>query len=118
MKKILFLFFYCIYFQSFGQVIRVEGKCVGKNNIPLENVLIKTKEKVVQTTYSDSLGFYSFTINYLDTLVLVFSIGEFKETRRIKLKFGETIQVETIAFPILQQIGVSVVKTKNHTIWI
>ena len=114
MKKILFLFFYCIYFQSFGQIIRIEGKCVGKNNIPLENVLIKTKEKVIQTTYSDSLGFYTLTTNYLDTLVLVFSIGEFKETRRVKLKFGETIQVETIAFPILQQIGVSVVKIKNN----
>ncbi|MEY3126587.1 MAG: hypothetical protein RL273_727, partial [Bacteroidota bacterium] len=63
---------------SLAQGIRVEGKCVGKNNVPLENVLVKTKETIVQSTFTDSLGSYFFFINNLDTLDLFFSIGEFK----------------------------------------
>lgn len=114
MKNYLFFLFYFICLQTYGQQIRIEGKCVGKNDVPLENVLIKTKETNVQSTFSDSLGFYSFAVNYLDTLELVFSIGEFKQIKRVKLKIVESVIIETVSFPILQQIGVSVLKTKNN----
>ncbi len=60
---------------SLAQGIRVEGKCVVKNNVPLENVLVKTKETIVQSTFTDSLGSYFFLINNVDTLDLVYSIG-------------------------------------------
>ena len=99
---------------SLAQGIRVEGKCVGKNNVPLENVLVKTKETIVQSTFTDSLGSYFFLINNVDTLDLFFSIGEFKETRRILIKLEKKVQIETIYFPILQQVGVSIIKTKQN----
>ena len=99
---------------SIAQGIRVEGKCEGKNNVPLENVLVKTKETIVQSTFTDSLGSYFFLINNVDTLDLVYSIGEFKETRRILIKLEKTVQIETIYFPILQQVGVSIIKTKQN----
>ena len=90
------LFFCSLSAYSIAQGIRVEGKCEGKNNVPLENVLVKTKETIVQSTFTDSLGSYFFLINNVDTLDLVYSIGEFKETRRILLKLEKTIQIETI----------------------
>ena len=116
MKYLHFLLFCLLSINSFGQEIRVEGKCVGKNNVPLENVLVKTKETLVQSIFTDSLGSYFFLINNLDTLDLVYSIGEFKETRRILLKYEKTIQIETIYFPILQQADVSVIKSKQNQI--
>ena len=45
----------------------MEGKCEGKNNVPLENVLVKTKETIVQSTFTDSLGSYFFLINNEDS---------------------------------------------------
>ena len=64
------LFFCSLSAYSIAQGIRVEGKCEGKNNVPLENVLVKTKETIVQSTFTDSLGSYFFLINNVDKFIL------------------------------------------------
>ena len=78
MKQFSLLFFFFLSFTSLSQNVRVVGLCTGKNGKVLENVLVVTKTKPVQSTFTDSIGRYAFNLNLYDTVTfakLLLSVG-------------------------------------------
>jgi len=111
MKHLLFFLLF-LPFTNFGQKVRVVGNCYGKNGKALENVLIVSKTNPIQSTFSDSLGRFSFNFNYKDTITLVYSIDVFKETQVIIISNEGTFLLPTISFPILQQKEITISQNK------
>ena len=112
MKHLSFLLFLFISISIFGQKVRVVGNCSGKNDKPLENVLIVTKTTPVQSTFSDSLGRYSFNLKPGDTITFVYSIDGLRETQTAVIDGNGSQVLPMVKFPILQQNEVTVSQNK------
>jgi hypothetical protein len=112
MKHLSFLLFLFISISIFGQKVRVVGNCSGKNDKPLESVLIVTKTTPVQSTFSDSLGRYSFNLQPGDTITFVYSIDGLRETQTAVIDGNGSQVLPMVKFPILQQNEVTVSQNK------
>jgi hypothetical protein len=112
MKHLSFLLFLFISISIFGQKVRVIGNCSGKNDKPLENVLIVTKTTPVQSTFSDSLGRYSFNLQPGDTITFVYSIDGLREIQTAVIDGNGSQVLPMVKFPILQQNEVTVSQNK------
>lgn len=112
MKHLSILFFLFLSISSFSQNVRVVGLCTGKNGVALENVLVVTKSKPIQSTFSDSIGRYSFNLNFKDTVVFVYSIDGLRAIQTAIITQIESQELPTINFPILQQSEVVISQNK------
>jgi len=112
MKYFSFLFFLFISISVFGQKVRVTGNITGKNEKALESVLIVTKTNPVQSTFSDSLGRFSFNLNLNDTVTFVYSINGIRETRTAIINQVGGQELQIVSFPILQQNEVTIFQNK------
>lgn len=112
MKHLSILFFLFLSISSFSQNVRVVGLCTGKNGKALENVLVVTKSKPIQSTFSDSIGRYSFNLNFKDTVVFVYSIDGLRAIQTAIITQIERQELPTINFPILQQSEVVISQNK------
>lgn len=112
MKHLSILFFLFLSISSFSQNVRVVGLCTGKNGVALENVLVVTKSKPIQSTFSDSIGRYSFNLNFKDTVVFVYSIDGLRSIQTAIITQIESQELPTINFPILQQSEVVISQNK------
>lgn len=112
MKHLSILFFLFLSISSFSQNVRVVGLCTGKNGKALENVLVVTKSKPIQSTFSDSIGRYSFNLNFKDTVVFVYSIDGLRAIQTAIITQIESQELPTINFPILQQSEVVISQNK------
>lgn len=112
MRFLSFLFFFLFCFPIWSQKVRLIGTCLAKNGKPLENVLVRTKTNPPQAQYSDSLGNYSFTVTFGDSVELLFSIDDFKESRKIYINKENVQVIEAITFSVLQHQGVTISQSK------
>ena len=55
--RFLTLFFFILTFTiSFGQEVKITGRCIDKNNTPIEFVTIKCKEAIDSIVYTNDRG--------------------------------------------------------------
>ncbi len=112
MKQLSVLLFLFLSFTALSQNVRVVGMCIGKNGKSLENVLVVTKTKPVQSTFTDSIGRYAFNLNLNDTVNFVYSIDGLRETQTIVINQAGSQELPIISFPILQQSEVVISQNK------
>lgn len=110
-KFILFnLFLFSLYF-GFAQTATIKGIVLDENNLPIEQVNIKTE---TNGTVSNANGFFSLTVSANKDVLVEFTHISFKKiTGAFNLKNGETYEFNPIMSSSIEQIA-AVVVTSNR----
>jgi hypothetical protein len=105
------LFFLAIITIGFSQTAKVKGIILDENNIPIENVNIKTATSGTQTNAN---GFYTLTIPVNQDISIEFShISHKKVVSTFNLKNGESYEFNPVMSTSIEQIA-TVVITNNR----
>lgn len=86
MKHWIFFFTLVTSSVAWNQQVNVEGKCVGKRSKPLENVQIYVKQYPSLVLQTDKNGRYSFNAKFGDTLSILYSYEDLRDTATIYVK--------------------------------
>ena len=105
------LFFLATIAIGFSQTAKVKGVILDENNIPIENVNIKTTTSGTQTNAN---GFYTLTISANQDISIEFShISHKKVVSTFNLKNGESYEFNPVMSTSIEQIA-TVVVTNNR----
>jgi hypothetical protein len=98
---ILFLVVFFKSFSAFSQSGIVEGKCVDRRGLVIENVAIGSRGNQTQVVYTNSKGIFSIEIEADKEIVLVFRYGGLEEKRTVIVQKNEKLKLKDIKFDIL-----------------
>ncbi len=98
---------------SFGQTVKISGRCVDKKNNPIESVNIVTNKGIPLTTSTDKDGIYAFEAVVGDTIIIkYFAADEVLETRKVIVK-NQDLVVKDVVLKIVGQIEVEVISDRE-----
>ncbi|MEL0650121.1 TonB-dependent receptor plug domain-containing protein [Algibacter sp. TI.3.09] len=98
-------------YNGFAQTATIKGIILDENNLPVEQVSIKSG---TQGTISNASGFYSLTININEDVLVEFTHLAFKKiSSTFNLKNGEIFEFNPVMSTSLEQIA-TVVVTSNR----
>ncbi len=83
---------------SFGQEVKITGRCVDKTNSPIEFVIIKCKQANDTIIYSNDNGEFEITARQENVIEIKFKINEFEEIRLIKTSDKLVYKIENVRF--------------------
>lgn len=102
MRGILFVIFTLLVFLSFGQSMKVTGKCVDKRGAPVDNVDVYSETAKVPLVHTDENGEYELNFAKGDTVIIFYRTAKLEDQQTVILK-GERTKAKTIRFPFQQQ---------------
>jgi hypothetical protein len=114
MKNWIVSFITLMPFILFGQdfSVRIKGKCIDRKGAPLADVFIQFSGKKPGTTISDSLGFFAFSAQQNDTILITLKIEEIKQIS-ISTTNNTEIELKNIQFNFVQQKEFTLNKEKD-----
>ena len=104
MRNIILAFIFAFFSASIlAQKARVKGVILDELNLPVENVKVKTGEKV---TVSNENGFYSVEIEANKKVVITFSHVSFRKTTvELMLKLNEDFELNPVMNSKVEEFG-------------
>lgn len=93
--------------------VDIKGQCIDKKGAPLADVFIQYSGKKPGKTISDSLGFFSFTAQQNDTVLITLKIEEIIQVT-VYTKTNKIIELNNIQFNFVQQKEFTLNKEKDN----
>ena len=98
MRLFILLFSLTLLSYSYGQEVKITGRCIDKNNTPIEFVIIKCKQANDSIVYTNDKGEFEINARQEPIVEIKFKINEFEEIRSIKTSNKITYQIENVKF--------------------
>ena len=106
MRGSITVIFTLLMFLSYGQTMKVTGKCVDKRGAPVDNVAVYSETAKESLIYSDKNGEYELVFTEGDTIEIFYRTAKMEERQVLILK-GKRTRAKTIRFPFQQEIIVN-----------
>ncbi len=112
MRALLSLIFTLLMFLSYGQSMKVTGKCVDKKGVPIDNVTVYSLSAKKPKVFTDETGEYELVFAEGDTVEIFYRTSRLEEKQLVVLK-GKRTKAKTIKFPFQQETEVIAIGIKT-----
>jgi hypothetical protein len=112
--RLLFVFFFLLGLNTFGQQVKVTGRCVDKKGKALDEVQVVTDKGEPKVVFTNSLGVYEFFAQKGDTVKVRYILTEeIKDEKTLIINSDKYYRVSDLIFSVQQENVVNIKARKE-----